>query len=130
MVDDWDADWFIPWVVATGRNAVSITVTTYGIPCDLVCTGGTYPLPPDGLCRVDSVTLASPAFTMVFNMRVIGRKQDFHLLFVPNVLSAMGFPASVLRLLGDPSVVKVTNDYECKSLILNLAFTYKVEQLF
>ncbi|KAI5892460.1 uncharacterized protein SCHCODRAFT_01095683 [Schizophyllum commune H4-8] len=115
MVDDWDADWFIPWVVATGRNAVSITVTTYGIPCDLVCTGGTYPLPPDGLCRVDSVTLASPAFTMVFNMRVIG---------------PMGFPASVLRLLGDPSVVKVTNDYECKSLILNLAFTYKVEQLF
>ncbi|KAI5885496.1 uncharacterized protein SCHCODRAFT_02673268 [Schizophyllum commune H4-8] len=106
MVDDSDADWFIPWVVATGRNAVSITVTTYGIPCDLVCTGDTYPLPPDGVCRVDSVTLASPAFTMVFNMRVIG---------------PMGFPASVLRLLGDPSVVKVTNDYE---------FTYKPEQLF
>ncbi|KAL1684973.1 hypothetical protein GGG16DRAFT_67237 [Schizophyllum commune] len=101
-----DAPWFIPWVVSTGRDAVSITVTTYGIPCDLVRTGGTYPLPPDGDCRIDCVTISSRVFSMVFNMRVVG---------------ALGFPPSVLRLLGDPSVVKVTNDYE---------FAYKAEQLF
>ena len=125
-----DAPWFIPWVVSTGRDAVSITVTTYGIPCDLVRTGGTYPLPPDGDCRIDCVTISSRVFSMVFNMRVVGGRRYFHLQFLPNVLSALGFPPSVLRLLGDPSVVKVTNDYECKSLTLNLAVAYKAEQLF